>query len=222
MAHEAVHDLTAGYALDALDERDRAEYEAHLATCEQCRAELAALQESASSLAYAVPAPAPPPQLRERILEQARSERSNVVPLPRSRVTYVLGAAAAVAACIAVALGIWNARLLDERDGRSVLTNPDARVIALPEQGPISGRLHVDSDGDAALVVNSAAVPDDKDYAIWVIQGDTPQPAGLFDGGRRVVRLSRPVPRGASVAVTVEREGGVQRPTTRPLFVLET
>jgi hypothetical protein len=28
------------------------------------------------------------------------------------------------------------------------------------------------------------------------------------------------VPRGASVAVTIERNGGVQRPTTRPLFVV--
>jgi len=29
------------------------------------------------------------------------------------------------------------------------------------------------------------------------------------------------VPPGASVAVTLEREGGVQRPTTRPIFVVE-
>jgi anti-sigma-K factor RskA len=221
MAHEAVHDLTAAYALDALDERERAEYEAHLATCEQCRAELASLQKSATSLAYAVPAPAPPPQLRERILDQARSERSNVVPLRPPRINYVLGAAAAVAAAIAVALGIWNAKLLDEREDRSVLTNPDARVIALPEQGPISGRLHVDTDGNAALVVDSAAAPTEKDYEIWVIEGDTPRPAGVFDGGRRIVRLSRPVPPGASVAVTLERDGGVQRPTTKPLFVVE-
>jgi anti-sigma-K factor RskA len=222
MAHEAVHDLTAAYALDALDERERAEYEAHLATCEECRAELASLQESASSLAYSVPAPAPPPQLRDRILEQARSERSNVVPLRRPRVNYVLGAVAAVAASIAVGLGIWNAMLLNERDDRSVLTNPDARVIALPERGPISGRLQVDTDGNAALVVDSRPTAPDKDYEIWVIEGDTPRPAGVFDGGRRIVRLSRPVPRGASVAVTVEREGGVQRPTTQPLFVVET
>ena len=108
MAHEAVHDLTAAYALDALDERERAEYEAHLATCEACRAELASLQEGAASLAYSVPAPAPPLQLRERILQQARSERSNVVPLRRSRVNYALGAAAAVAATVAIALGIWQ------------------------------------------------------------------------------------------------------------------
>jgi anti-sigma-K factor RskA len=126
-----------------------------------------------------------------------------------------------VAASIAVALGIWNAMLLDERNDRSVLENPDARVVALPEEGPITGRLHVDPDGAATLVVDGAATPADKDYEVWVIEGDTPRPAGLFDGGRRIVRLSRPVPPGASVAVTLEREGGVQRPTTRPIFVVE-
>ena len=41
MADNAVHDLTPAYALDALDEIERLEYEAHLATCEDCRDELA-------------------------------------------------------------------------------------------------------------------------------------------------------------------------------------
>ena len=35
-----LHELTAGYALDALDPSDRGRYEEHLATCEPCRAEL--------------------------------------------------------------------------------------------------------------------------------------------------------------------------------------
>jgi anti-sigma-K factor RskA len=221
MAHEAVHDLTPAYALDALDERERAEYEAHLTTCEECRVELASLQESASSLAYLVPAPAPPPQLRERILEQARSERSNVVPLRRPRVNYVLGAVAAVAAAVAVALGLWNLALLSDGSDQR-LVDRDARVLALPEDAPMSGQLLIDPDGAATLVVDSRPTPAGKDYEIWVIQDETPRPAGVFDGGRRIVRLSRPVPRGASVAVTLERNGGVLRPTTQPLFVVES
>jgi anti-sigma-K factor RskA len=221
MAHEAVHDLTPAYCLDALDERERAEYEAHLATCEECRAELASLQESASSLAYSVPAPAPPPQLRERILEQARSERSNVVPLRRPRVNYVLGAVAAVAAAVAVALGLWNLALLSDGSDQRIVDR-DARVVALPEDAPMSGQLLIDPDGAATLIVDSRPTPAGKDYEIWVIQDETPRPAGVFDGGRRIVRLARPVPRGASVAVTLERNGGVLRPTTQPLFVVES
>jgi anti-sigma-K factor RskA len=225
MAHDAVHDLTPAYALDALDERERAEYETHLAACDDCRSELASLQESASSLAYYAPAPAPPPALRDRILEQARSERPNVVPLRPRRLNYTLGAVAAVAASIAVALGLWNLALLDERDTLYRAVDPNARVVALPENARMAGQLVIDRQtGEATLVVDSRPTPPDKDYEIWVIQGNTPEPAGVFDGqnDRDIVRLTRRVPRGASVALTVERKGGVDRPTTRPLFLVRT
>ena len=46
-----IHDLTAAYALDALDEHEAREFEAHLAQCERCRDELARLSESAAALA---------------------------------------------------------------------------------------------------------------------------------------------------------------------------
>ena len=35
-----IHELTAGYALDVLDDDERWAYEAHLADCERCRADL--------------------------------------------------------------------------------------------------------------------------------------------------------------------------------------
>jgi anti-sigma-K factor RskA len=223
MAHDAVHELTPAYALDALDERERAEYETHLAACDDCRSELASLQESASALAYAVPAPPPPPVLRERILEQARSERAKVIPLRPRRLNYALGAVAAVAASIAIALGLWNLALLDERESLYRAVDPSARVLALPENAAMAGQLVIDRETlEATLVVDSRPTPPDKDYEIWVIQGNTPRPAGVFDGAeeRDIVRLTRRVPRGASVAVTVERKGGVDRPTTRPLFLV--
>jgi anti-sigma-K factor RskA len=225
MAHNAVHDLTPAYALDALDERERAEYEAHLAACEDCRTELVSLQESASSLAYAVPAPAPPPALRERILEEARRERANVIPLRPRRVNYALGAVAAVAATVAIALGMWNLALLDERDTLYTAVDPTADVVVLPANAPMAGQLVIDRQTrEATLVVDSRPTPPEKDYEIWVIEGNTPQPAGVFDGeeDRDIVRLTRRVPSGASVAVTVERKGGVDRPTTRPLFLVKT
>ena len=65
MAHEPIHELTPAYALDALDEVDRATYEDHLARCEDCQRELAILSGAAASLAYGVEAPPPPADLRE-------------------------------------------------------------------------------------------------------------------------------------------------------------
>ncbi len=76
MGQDAIHDLTAAYALNALDAHEEAEYEAHLKRCADCQAELASFQSAAASLSYAVEATAPSPKLRARILAQAKAERS--------------------------------------------------------------------------------------------------------------------------------------------------
>ena len=225
----SVHELTAAYALDALDEQDEREYEQHLRTCARCREELASLQEAAQSLAFGVPPAAPPPLLRERILHDARAERSNVVPLRPRVPSRLLSAAAAVAACAALGLGLWatslSRSLTDERQARdrqselvAILSDPAARRV--PVSGA-NGALVVSSAGEAALVLTRLApAPEDKTYEAWVIAGGTPRPAGLFEGSdaRTAVRLTRPVPPGATVAVTVERDGGVDSPTGDPLF----
>jgi pilus assembly protein CpaE len=98
MDTETLHDLTAAYALDALDADEARAYEEHLGSCPRCRDELAALTQTSAALAYAVPPAEPPAGLRERIVSAARAERpSNVVPL-RPRWVYPLAAATAVAA----------------------------------------------------------------------------------------------------------------------------
>ena len=85
---DGVHDQLAAYALDALEDHERDEFEAHLTECDECQAELAGFRETAGMLAYAGEGPAPPQALRERILEQARQERpaqSVVVLRPNGR-----------------------------------------------------------------------------------------------------------------------------------------
>ncbi len=224
MADQALHDLTPAYALDALDADERDTYEQHLSTCEQCRAELETMQRTASSLAYAVVSPTPPPALRERILEEARRERGNVVPFrPRRLTTYALGGLAAAAAAVAVAVGLWASSVSDQLDRErsvvEILADPQARSLSM-EGG--DGRVVVTDSGEAALVVSGiAAAPTGKTYEIWVLDGERALPAGLFEGreGRNVVRLTRPVPAGGRVAVTLEPDGGVDQPTSEPLMV---
>src|ERR671922_2953682 len=111
MEADTIHELTAAYALDALDEREEREYEEHLARCPRCREELASFTETATSLAYGVESPTPPPDLRDRILVRARAERPNVVPLRRPAWRSWTAAAAAVAASAAIGLGIWAVTL---------------------------------------------------------------------------------------------------------------
>jgi anti-sigma-K factor RskA len=227
-----LHDLTAAYALDALDADDAEAYEAHLARCERCRAELAALSQTAGALAWAVDAPAPPPALRARLLDAAAAERANVVPLPGvpNRLFRVTAAAAAVAACVAVGLGVWagvlSRSLHHERAARAadaraaqILGDPASRRIALSGG---DGLVAVSPDGEGVLVVRQLEpAPAGKTYEAWVIpRGGAPKPAGLFRGGAAatVVRLGEPVPRGAIVAATVERAGGTRAPTQTPIF----
>jgi hypothetical protein len=225
MEANALHELTAAYALDALDPEDVRAYEAHLARCERCRDELAALAEAAGALALATEAPAPPPELRARILQQAQRERPNVVPL-RPRWLVPVAAAAAVAACVAIGLGIWAASLsskLDRRDAElarqqrvaAILASPDARTISFAR-----GTLVIAKNGKAALVVhNLDAAPQGKTYEAWISAGGAPEPAGTFDGGDVVaVPLDGSLEPGASVLVTEERSGGVDAPTQRPFL----
>jgi anti-sigma-K factor RskA len=231
MERQGIHELSAAYALHALDAEERDAYEEHLAHCAECRRDVAALQETAAALAYDVDAPAPPAALRERLLESARSERPNVVPL-RERRRWTLPATAglaAAAACAAIALGIWAASLSSDLSDERAALDQSREVVSVLQQAdvtriPLSGAdgvLAVDPSGEAWLVVSGLEpAPADQTYEAWVIENDAAVPAGLFEGGGQntVVKLSEDVPEGAVVAVTIERAGGVEQPTSDPII----
>jgi anti-sigma-K factor RskA len=234
MEADGIHELTAAYALSALDPDDERSYEDHLRHCVRCREELGSLQEAAASLAYAVDTPVPPARLRERILAEARSTApSNVVPLRRRFTVPVLAAAAAAAAGVAIGLGVWGSSLSGTLDDERVARSATERVLALFAESdashfPVSGAdgtLVVTRDGQAGLLLAGLPeAPEGKTYEVWVIEGDTPRRAGLLTGGgaRSAVPLSIPVPAGATVAVTLEPAGGVDLPTSDPFLVVPT
>jgi anti-sigma-K factor RskA len=234
MGPEAIHDLTSAYALDALDADEAREFEEHMRHCAQCQSELADLQEVTAVLAYAAPPATAAPALRGRILEQARAERSNVIPFaraqaqPRRRMTWILGAAAAAAAAVAIGLGIWAATLHSDLNAERAAHSRLAQALAIAAS---PGSTHVDltgANGSLAVAPSGRGVlvipdlgkaPAGKTYEAWVIRGSKPSPAGLFrGGGSTVVPLSRRVPPGSVVAVTVEPKGGMPMPTTTPFI----
>lgn len=195
-----LHELTAAYAVDALDPDEAEAYRRHLGQCEECREELAALNETAANLAFATVAPAPPPRLRVAILEQAAAERTNVVPLLRRRwVARGVGVAAAAAACIVVGLVV------------SLSQSSHTRVFAVMLSPDRTATVHVSG---------LSAAPRGKTYEAWIIPaGRAPRPAGLFRGGAEsTVRLHGTVPKNAVVAVTLERAGGTKAPTMAPIL----
>jgi len=212
MEDELMHELVAGYALEALEPEEERAFETHLRGCERCREQLAAFAEPTAALAFAAPPAAPPPALRARILAAARDERPNVVPL-RPRWAVPAAVAAAVASSAAVGLGVWAGILQSQsHTGRQALATVALRGA--------SGSLVLSSGGAAALVVSGLPpTPAGKTYEAWVVLSRTALPAGLFTTatGAASVRLSRPVPAGAQVALTLEPAGGSPAPTSRPL-----
>jgi len=212
MATDAVHDLTAGYALDALDETDRVAYERHLAHCERCQAELAVFAATAGSLAFSAEPAEPPPALRARILETARAERPNVVPLRPSASTWAVRVVAVAACAAAIGLAVWNVSLHDR------LGKAQGELTAVGLSGA-AGSVVVGPNGQGTLVVSGLRPTErGKVYEAWVIKDGKATPAGTFAAGKTsVVHLRKRVPSGAIIGITVEPAGGSPQPTSKPI-----
>ena len=164
-----------------------------------------------------------------------------VPPLVRARrrdrlPSRVVAGAAAAAAASAVVLASWAVVLEHDSEPSSAATPLGAaekRAIALlTEPGvrriPVQGShgtlfVLIGKDRQATLVGVSklGRAPAGKSYEAWVIDRNVPTPAGVFSGRETVVDLTARVPSGATVAVTLERAGGVKAPTSRPIFATE-
>ena len=82
-----IHALSGAYAVDALDDIERAQFEQHLAACADCRAEVASLRETAALLAETART-TPPAALRDAVLAgitQIRPLPPRPVPVARRR-----------------------------------------------------------------------------------------------------------------------------------------
>jgi Anti-sigma-K factor rskA len=154
---------------------------------------------------------------------------------PRRLLAAVAGAAA-LSLAVAVALVVWavwpssgrstttetQALVKDQAQAIALLSQPKVKRIPVLGTG---GRLVLvyAPNGNAVLIASQVKpAPKGKKYEAWVIVGKKPTPAGLFAGGGAsvVVPLGRIVPKGAIVAVTLERAGGVSMPTQKPLFAI--
>jgi hypothetical protein len=72
--HARYDELTAGYALDALDPQDEADFAVHLADCTRCQDAVARFSEITAALAEVAPAAEPSPDLGDRIMAAVARE----------------------------------------------------------------------------------------------------------------------------------------------------
>jgi len=221
-----VHALSGAYAVDALDDIERAAFERHLAACAECRAEVASLRETAALLA-STEAIEPPAALRDRVLAGI----STVRPLPPEvapeirrrpgRAARFLVAAAASVVIVGAGAVVWQQPWEDNPTvAESVLSAADAQSTTLDLDGASATVTHSDSLGRAVIVTDDMPPPPEgKVYQLWLQQpGDGMVSAGLMpvDPDQTVV-LDGDAATATAAGITVEPAGGSPEPTTAPI-----
>ena len=203
-----VHDLTALYIVDALDDLERRRYEAHLPDCAECRAELEVLDSGFATYLDAV-SESVPSELKAGVMagiDEPRSARRFT-----GWAAGVAAAAAAVSVVVAVSLG-------GEPDiAEQILTAPDVVVLEV-EGAPFPGTEIVYSREVGRVLFTADELPDPgegRTYQLWLIDDDGPSSAGTFlpTDGETVVVLDGTAEPGYTVGLTVEPAGGSPEPT---------
>jgi anti-sigma-K factor RskA len=241
---ESLHALSGAYVVDAVDDDERAAFEAHLPGCRDCQAEVASLREAAALMADDS-AMTPPPSLRASVLSgistirplppevgQPRAEESapsNVVPMRRRRFRMAsLVAAAAVAASVAVGV-TWQP--WDDQNTSSVsaadqvLAAPDAQKVSLDfKDGSSASVYRSKSKGKAVILTDGMATPPSgKVYELW-FQDSTGSmvPAGLMPKSPNAkVLLKGDAAKATGIGITVEPDGGSKTPTSEPIALFD-
>ncbi|MDI6944470.1 anti-sigma factor [Microbacterium barkeri] len=149
---------------------------------------------------------------------------------PGRRRWFALAASVAVVAAVGLS-ALTIGRLLDRPDAvvalEQIAQADDGQVLEgeLPGGGAIE--MHWShSVGEVVVLADEApALDEGRQYELWLVRGDEPIPAGVFDGGAdEPLLLDGELAPGDVVAVTIEQEGGSPTgvPTTEPIAVMPT
>jgi anti-sigma factor RsiW len=232
--HDAYQENIAAYVLGALPELESRVLEQHLAACESCRAEVELLRPVGHGLARSVPQVEPPASLKASLMRtvneeaQRRAEQRRDARVPRGVVQRLraLGPRLALAGALAVlALGVVIGLGIDRVVNHGAATHTIAAQIDRRLMPTGTAVLEVSAnDRHATLEVRGApAPPAGRVYQLWTQRGQTIEPGPVFTVGPNGSR-SASVPggvRGAqAVMVTVEKAGGAQAPTGRPVMTI--
>lgn len=226
-----VHALSGAYAVDALDDIERAQFERHLVECAECRAEVDSLREGAALLADVAPV-APPAALRDRIL----AEVATVRPLPpqvvevRPRRRRFPALVAAAAAVVTLGVGAPIAYQALSSDTPSVDDSATERVLRAADTEKYVQRFDDGSKatvyrskalGQAVIVTEGMADPGEgKVYELWLDHDGEMVAAGFMPKGPdNTVLLSGDAAAAEGVGITVEPEGGSDEPNLETAVV---
>jgi anti-sigma-K factor RskA len=204
-----LHALVGAYVLDALPAAERASFEHHLVSCEQCRDDTRALREATARLGATAAVP-PRPELREQVVRSAGRTRQVPPTVPRQRdlgrTSGLAGRMAAghrrlwlavAAAVVVVALAVTSVGLglhLSSMQHRlSAAEQRDSAIAAvLTAKDATTTTAHVRTGGVATVVMSHRAhalvfiakglpgLPPSKAYELWLMGPAGPTPAGML------------------------------------------
>ncbi len=229
MTSADIHALTGAYALDAVSGVERMDFERHLAECDSCTQEVRELRETAARLGLAAAAP-PPPMLKSRVMAEIHNVRqqspeTTVVPLRRRSLAQRLTLVAAAVFFVATAgLGVIVVRQNSQLDDATaqaarmeqILSAGDAQLLTMQNRDGGTMRVAVSRSQDKMLLLSDdlASPPEGKTYQVWAVDAGGQRSMGLMKPSNGDVSLAVGGFSGANaVAVTVEPDGGSQKPT---------
>jgi hypothetical protein len=213
------HALSGAYAVDALDDRERIEFELHLTGCPACRAELQSFRATAALLTDTT-VTRPPGRLRARVLRHSTTVRplartllavaEHEGGLRRRRVMVLLAAAAAVVG-MSTGIAIHIGQHDDPQDRFSAIAQADdARTVTTRVGRGATISLVFSKKRDAAFIqtVRMAAAPAGRQYVVWLEHGSMSTPVGVIpESADSKVLLSGDVTTADGAAVSIEAEG---------------
>ncbi|MBD1870838.1 anti-sigma factor [Cyanobacteria bacterium FACHB-471] len=199
-------ELIAGYTLDDLDPEEAEIVERLLNENPDLRGEVKQLQEVLDLLPYGLPQQEPPAHLRAAILDAVQEGDRPARPHRRARRRIWLEMGGAVAAFLAIALGLDNYRLRQDLESADAviqaLRQPETEVYALEGTGETtaaSGRLVVNPNQDQILVtVQNLPEPSaGQAYRLWGLTPGSTEPIyygqfGTTAQGETLAQLSIP------------------------------
>ncbi|CAN5638419.1 anti-sigma factor [soil metagenome] len=224
-----IHALSGAYAVDAVDDIERAMFERHLAQCGSCRAEVDSLREAGALIAE-TSSQMPPAALRGRVLAGIEAIR----PLPpvftatersrRRRFPALVAAAAAfvvIGAAGATVVHPWS----DDSapiSAQRLQDAPDVEVIHKALGDGVSMTITRSKKLNQALVSTDGLAPlaDNQTYEIWLIHDKTMVKAGLMDGDASSILLEGDPSTATAAGITIEPAGGSTTPSNNLVAIV--
>jgi anti-sigma-K factor RskA len=238
-----IHALSGAYAVDALDDDEREQFEQHLADCPECRAEVRSFCETAALIAE-TQTEIPPPSLRDSVLsgigsirplppETAPETPSTTAPeaeeavgaavTPLRRRTFPMLVAASVAVILlAVGTAFWHPWTGSQTTtvADQILHASDAVKVTEPVAGGGTLTIVRSPSLERAVMIGSDVAPPEsgKTYQLWLQQpGQGMVSAGLMPDAEQPTVLTGDAATATAAAVSVEPATGSPRPTSDPI-----